>query len=448
VKRLIDVLLFRGAIGPRVYLVASAAVLLVQHVVLQLASQRLTPNTSAWAFHLSLVPLTGQPFITFLSVVFTGVVAWLLGALALCRARDAGRSLGWSALAVVPIVQLPTIVYLASRPRRHATSPAPAAGHVDWTCAAQGVLAGSALTVFAVAVGALVFGSYGWALFLVAPFFVGAVTAYLANRAGEIGFASTIGLIALALLLGALGLLGFALEGVICLVLAAPLAVVMGIIGGVAGEALARAFRRPARETLAIFALLPVVFATDRALLQPSRFETRESVTVDAPPALVWDAVTHMGAIQTAPPLLFRLGVAYPQAGVIHGQGVGAIREGYFSTGVAYERVREWRRNQRLAFDVLSDAPSLRELSPYEHVNAPHVHGYFRTSNAQFDLTPLPGDKTSLTLTTNHELDIEPGAYWTPIARWVTHQNKVRVLTYFKALAESRSHPPAGRPAS
>jgi hypothetical protein len=124
---------------------------------------------------------------------------------------------------------------------------------------------------------------------------------------------------------------------------------------------------------------------------------------------------------------------------VIHGDGVGAIREGHFSTGIAFERVIEWTPGRRLTFDVLSDAPSMAELSPYARVNAPHVAGYFRTRTARFDLEPLPGGGTRLTLTTTHELDLNPAFYWTPIAEWVTRQNKARVLSHFKRLAEARA---------
>jgi hypothetical protein len=62
-------------------------------------------------------------------------------------------------------------------------------------------------------------------------------------------------------------------------------------------------------------------------------------------------------------------------------------------------------------------------------------------STARFDLTPLPGGRTRLSLTTAHELDVSPSIYWLPIAKWVTHQNKVRVLSHFARLAE------AGEPA-
>ena len=192
---------------------------------------------------------------------------------------------------------------------------------------------------------------------------------------------------------------------------------------------------------MAAFVLLPLAFAAERTVPATNRIQLSDSVVVAAPPLRVWQAVTHMGAIEAQPSLPFRLGLAYPTAGVIHGEGVGAIREGHFSTGVAYERVSEWAPGRRLTFDVLSDAPSMAELSPYAHVNAPHVVGYFRTRTARFDLTPLPDGRTRLTLTTTHELDLNPAFYWTPIAEWATRQNKARVLAHFKRLAEGRALP-------
>ncbi len=79
----------------------------------------------------------------------------------------------------------------------------------------------------------------------------------------------------------------------------------------------------------------------------------------------------------------------------------------------------------------------MRELSPYSHVNAPHENGYFRTLDARFTLTPIANGKTRLTLATRHALDLEPALYWTPMAQWAVHANKVRVLTHFKQQAEA-----------
>jgi hypothetical protein len=51
----------------------------------------------------------------------------------------------------------------------------------------QGSIAGLGLTLASVAVGALIFGAYGYGMFVVSPFVVGAATAYFGNRKQDIG---------------------------------------------------------------------------------------------------------------------------------------------------------------------------------------------------------------------------------------------------------------------
>ena len=97
-----------------------------------------------------------------------------------------------------------------------------------------------------------------------------------------------------------------------------------------------------------------------------------------------------METIEEPISLAHRMGLAYPVRGRVFGAGVGALRYGDFSTGTAIERVTEWEENRKLAFVVLKDIPGLRELSPYRHVHAPHVHGYFTTRETSFALIEKP----------------------------------------------------------
>jgi hypothetical protein len=216
--------------------------------------------------------------------------------------------------------------------------------------------------------------------------------------------------------------------------MAAPLIALAGLVGALVGRAMARAGVRR-RSTLSSFAFAPVMMAIELVLPPHAAFDSVESVEVAAPPAAVWDAVVHMGPIPEPPAAPFRWGLAYPVRGRIWGEGVGAVRQGVFSTGIAYERVTGWRPDQELDFVVLSDPPSMRELSPYR-VHAPHDLGYFRTTEARFTITPLRHGLTRPTLATRHELDLEPALYWLQFGEWATHANKVRVLRHFKAQAE------------
>ena len=83
---------------------------------------------------------------------------------------------------------------------------------------------------------------------------------------------------------------------------------------------------------------------------------------------------------------------------------------GEFSTGTALECVTEWAAERKVAFVVEEDVPALRERSPYDHVHAPHVRGYFLTN-----------------------------LYWMPLARLVVDLDNDRVLRHIKRRAEKQN---------
>lgn len=440
-----SLLAFRGRIGRVPYGLWSAAIFFLPHAavwgVFDLAGQPLMPDWRFWAMpfaslaQLPLVPVFALP-LAFAAML---LVLWMLTALAFQRAADAGAD-GWIAtLVAAPAVQIPAMALLLVLPPRPPAPPRVATARdavLDWTPAVQGVLAGIGLTLFAVAAGALVFGTYGYGIFVLSPFVIGAATAFLANRRQDIGWPRTLRLFTLSLSLGAVALVVFALEGIVCIVLAAPLAWGAALLGALLGHALAQSPRRRAGSTLTSVALLPVVFLMEKALPPTMTFATDERIEIAAPPAAVWQALIHMDRIDGPPSLPFRLGVAYPVSGAIRGQGVGAIRTGVFSTGIAVERVTAWMPDRRLAFTVLRDPPAMHEMSPYAHVNAPHVTGYFRTVSTAFEIVPRLGGGSVLLEHTEHRLRLDPVLYWLPLARWIIHQNNERVLAYIGRHAE------------
>jgi hypothetical protein len=131
----------------------------------------------------------------------------------------------------------------------------------------------------------------------------------------------------------------------------------------------------PPRNTAAALVLLPLVYGLEAIFPASVTFQNEVSINVTAPSAAVWRAIIAMGRVEEQPGFPFRWGLAYPLGGRLLGAGVGAKRYGEFSTGTAVERITEWTPNSRLAFVVLNDVRTVRKLSPYDHVHAPHAVG-------------------------------------------------------------------------
>jgi hypothetical protein len=286
-----------------------------------------------------------------------------------------------------------------------------------------------------VAISTLVFRAYGWGLFVLTPLVVGFTTGFLVNRPELQSMRATNALVLLSAGLGCAGLILFALEGLICLILASPLAALLAIAGGALGRRAGRIGKDPMGPLYCV-ALLPAMFAFD-ALYPPAvTINSEESILIEASAPAVWQAVISDEPIRERATLAGRLGLAYPERAQVSGKGVGATRVGYFSTGEAQERITGWEENKLLRFEVLSQPPAMKEMSPYEHVHAPHVVGYFETGETQFELEAIGDHQTRLIIRAAHRLGIDPVIYWEPIARWAISSNSQRVLRDLKVKAE------------
>ena len=275
---------------------------------------------------------------------------------------------------------------------------------------------------------------YGWGLFVGLPFMLGFFASLIYGYHRERTFLGMVGVasIAIALVGGILVLV--AVEGLICVLMAAPIALVIALFGAVVGSQLTRGSRpRP----WGALVLLPVLLGAEGAAAPvPDLIEVATVVEIDAPPDRVWPFVVAFAELPPPTETFFRAGVAYPIRAEIFGEGPGAIRHCTFSTGAFVEPIEAWDAPRRLKFGVTSQPPAMRELSPWPGIQPAHVNDFLVTRAGEFLLEPLPGGRTRLTGTTWYSHRMWPAFYWRLWSDGIIHAIHGRVMEHIKKRAE------------
>jgi uncharacterized membrane protein YhaH (DUF805 family) len=384
---------------------------------------------------------TAPQWVAWAMFLWTFPFLWISFSMSIRRAADAGASPWLGLLVLVPGANLLFMIIMCLLPTSQHGTWGQARGNVEtlhqFRSAALGVGISVLFAVGMVGVAVYGFATYGTSLFFATPTVMGAVSAYLYNRPYRRGMGSTFLVSTMAVTLAGLVLLLFALEGVICLLMAVPLVYPLGWIGCFIGKAIADFTTRPRAEVFASALLLPLVALGESRLATGPEYVVRTTIEIDAPPETVWNHVVDFPDLPPPEEWYFRAGIACPQRARIDGTGVGAVRYCIFTTGQFVEPITVWEPGRRLAFDVTDQPAPMFELSPYRHVHPPHLHGYLRSNRGEFLLVPLPGGRTRLEGRTWYQFDMFPQGYWTLWSDLVIGRIHERVLQHVKGLAEA-----------
>jgi len=362
---------------------------------------------------------------------------WFGMAMTLLRLRDAGLSAGWAALFFVPVLNILLFIALSLALRSNAPRPRDLSGVME--SALFAVVATVALATAAIGLTTKYLATYGAGLFIAVPFCVGYLSAFLHGRRypDKPAQAYLVALLSTVLLFGFL--LALAWEGVICLLMVAPLAIVVALIGAYCGNRSARRpdLRRGAPAYLTV-AILPLILMTEAAARREAPvYRVDSEIVIDAPAETVWKNVVTFSEIPEEPEWYFRAGIAYPLRARIAGRGVGAIRTCEFTTGNFIEPIEVCNEPRLLRFGVTANPPPMRELSPYGSIDAPHLHGFLVSQRGQFAIETLPDGRTRLTGTTWYQHHLWPAGYWQLWSDAIIHRIHLRVLRHIKGLSEA-----------
>lgn len=279
------------------------------------------------------------------------------------------------------------------------------------------------------------FSYYGIALFILIPLFIGAGSTIIYGMKYPItqGQATRLGIITLGIYLAAL--LIFAIEGIICIAMAIPIALLLTWVGALIGQILI--FKSPNNGSTGILifiALIPTMAFIEKDN-RPDLTSVVTSIEIKANPQTVWKNVIEFPQLQEPHEFIFKTGIAYPTNATIEGTGVGAIRYCNFTTGSFVEPITIWEEPRLLKFDVEEQPAPMKEMSFWD-IDAPHLHDYFVSKQGQFKLTELPNGNTLLEGTTWYYHNIKPAIYWRMWSKYIIHKIHNRVLEHIKKNAE------------
>lgn len=225
------------------------------------------------------------------------------------------------------------------------------------------------------------------------------------------------------------------LEGIICVVLVAPLFLLFAALGGALSIAVRRHARAPRMHAsaLATVLLLPYLAAPleDRIPLPNARRVVDTRVVVHADAATVWRHLVRPTGIrreENRTRLAHRIGFPRPVTATLSHEGVGGSRYAIFERGVMLrETVTEWVPGRRMAFTI--DPANIPATALDEHVT---VGGpFFDVIDGEYEIVPLEGGRVELRLVTTHRLSTHFNAYagvWTDLLMRQIQENLLHVV--------------------
>lgn len=268
-----------------------------------------------------------------------------------------------------------------------------------------------------------VLGAYGWALFVFLPFALGTLACLLYGSTGPRTFLECELVMLFSVLLLGLLLLACAIEGIICIAMALPIALFLAGLGACLGYVIQARWHNATRSMVfCLPILLPAVFMVDAySLPEPPLCKVSTSTIIKAPIGRVWRIITSNSELPRSK-LLSLLGVNGPTCCLVDGHGRGAVRRLSYALGsTIVEPIEVWEEPHLLKFSVQAYPPVMKETSPYENLHPLHIDKHYRALSGQFELQEIPTG-TKITATTWYTHNVWPIEYWTLWSDFLMHQ--------------------------
>jgi hypothetical protein len=213
-------------------------------------------------------------------------------------------------------------------------------------------------------------------------------------------------------------------EGVICLLIVSPLIFGFLMLGVYIGFKLFE--RNNEHLNVSVIVLLIFVFVNDSLSKHNYQNEVSDTITINAPPAKVWQNVVAFKKIkQENKYWLFCIGMPSPMQTTVTGYYKGAGRKCIFSNGYTFdEKIVTYDKNHDLTFDITGQPRD------------PEIMNHIDILRGQFLLKDNGNGTTTLTGNSWYKLYVFPTWYYDIWAQSITRNVHFRVMEHIKQLSE------------
>ncbi len=285
------------------------------------------------------------------------------------------------------------------------------------------------------------------AFVVLVPFVLGMLAMYL-ERDRKHGFARSLIVPWLPLLVFVAGTAVLLIEGSICIAMAVPIFLALSSCGGAAAWLVLK-FIEPSRSSVGAVLLLPLLAgAFERQLPPPSILRVAEADTyIQASPEAVWQLINSARDVQPqemSGGLAWRIGVPYPVEAVTVTEAQGRVRKLRWQGGVAFdEPILDWQENRYIRWRYVFDQASFPPGTFDEHVLIGGKH--FDLLDTSYRLTP-EGDGTRLAIRVSYRISTRFNGYADAWGRVLVGNAADTILGFYKdrseraAASAERSH--------
>jgi hypothetical protein len=272
---------------------------------------------------------------------------------------------------------------------------------------------------------------------LIAPVVIGAVSVVTAERTARRSWSFYFWGAASANALCAAVAFLVDIEGLICIILAAPLFVLLGGIAGLVTGMVCRLTQ--SRRGIYGIALLPLILGGFEQRLPLPQTVLREErvLVIEAPTTVVWQQLLSARDIQPEEmnqAWMYRIGVPLPRSAVTETQSGTLIRHITMGKSIQFDQVSaDWIANQRVLWTYRFTADSFPPHALDDHVRIGGT--YFDVLDTEYRLREVPSG-TELSVSMRYRVSTNFNWYVRPIAAFLVGDFETTALHFYARRAE------------